>query len=43
MEVVAGGTVSQVVLSDAVSGTEPEAVLEKIIVWFGMLVAPCTA
>jgi hypothetical protein len=40
MDVVAGDTVSQVALSEAVSVIEPEAVLEKVIVLLGGFVAP---
>ena len=43
MDFVAGDTVSQVALSDAVTVTVPEAVLVKVIVWFGGFAAPCTA
>ena len=43
MDFVAGDTVSQVALSDAVAVTVPEAVLVKVIVWFVGFVAPCTA
>lgn len=43
IDVVAGDTLSQVALSEAVSVTVPEEVLEKVIVWFGGFAAPCTA
>jgi hypothetical protein len=43
MEVVAGDTVSQLALSEVVSVTVPEAVLEKVRVWFVGLAPPCTA
>ena len=39
---VAGDTVSQVALSEAVIVTVPEAVLEKVSAWFGGLAPPCT-
>lgn len=42
-DVVAGDTVSQVALSEAVIVAEPEAVLEKVSVWLGGFTAPCTA
>ncbi|OQW37428.1 MAG: hypothetical protein A4E19_13565 [Nitrospira sp. SG-bin1] len=42
-DVVAGDTVSQVALSEVVRVSEPEAVREKVNIWFGGFVAPCTA
>ena len=42
-DVVAGDTVSQVALSEAVIVADPEAVLEKVINWFGGFALPCTA
>lgn len=42
-DVVAGDTVSHVALSEVVIVADPEAVREKVIVWFGGFVAPCTA
>jgi hypothetical protein len=43
MEVLAGDTVSHVASSEVVSVTVPEAVREKVSVWFVGLVVPCTA
>jgi hypothetical protein len=43
MDVLVGDTVSQVLLSEAVSVVSVELVLEMDIVWFGGLVAPSTA
>ena len=42
-DVVVGDTVSQVALSEAVSVSMEEVALEKVIVWVGGFVAPCTA
>lgn len=40
---VAGDTVSQVAVSEAVIVTVPEAVLVNVIAWLGGFAAPCTA
>lgn len=43
MEVVAGDSESQDALSEAVKVTVSVPGLETVIVWFGRVVAPCTA
>ena len=43
IDVVAGDTVSQVALSEAVIVTVPEAVLENVIAWLGGFAPPCIA
>jgi hypothetical protein len=43
MDVLSGDTLSHDALSEVVNVTLFEMVLETVTVWFGGLVAPCTA